>query len=482
MKKLRHISKKGLAVLFLWSILTTVIPNVFAQVTPKIDVYIEPSRETFLSISVNKSPNSKARIVQIGSSKGRLRETFFPSDGFFTPETKFLEPAFEGNSSKLIADIKYQSPSKSYILKSDSLYRLENGRDPWKEIVNFSSKYQAQNFYPDVWSVGFVNSQRACVAGVFIKNGGGNQIDHQLLLCSNDLDDKGDWKEPDTVPEAKQLHILNLNFADEQNGWAVGTQGTIWFTGDGGKSWTAQRSGSTDLLMSVYGLNPDWAWAVGANSTILNRQLKKSSSAQVIKTDTLKLNQTFKVGDQVRVKPASLLPEFINSRIEVEAKVVQVLANKKLKLELLKDYSDPIRTYAVKSWLSGKVFDSSQVEKIEDDTAAGGTDDTPTAETENNQTSEWKKMVVPALKGKPTTLRSVKFADDQKNGWIVGDGGTILYTSDGGINWRLLFFALPKVTGTPLTPTEINFYSMFIDDIYCWVVGSKGTIVRIKYK
>jgi photosystem II stability/assembly factor-like uncharacterized protein len=54
----------------------------------------------------------------------------------------------------------------------------------------------------------------------------------------------------------------------------------------------------------------------------------------------------------------------------------------------------------------------------------------------------------------------VVFLDNQ-NGWIIGSSGTILYTSDGGINW------LPQNSGTSFALTDISFVNLNNG----WVVG-----------
>ena len=56
-----------------------------------------------------------------------------------------------------------------------------------------------------------------------------------------------------------------------RSGWAVGDKGTILHTEDGGQSWEAQSSGTTNDLRSIFGTS-DGAqlWAVGDKGTILH--------------------------------------------------------------------------------------------------------------------------------------------------------------------------------------------------------------------
>lgn len=100
-------------------------------------------------------------------------------------------------------------------------------------------------------------------------------------------------------------------------------------------------------------------------------------------------------------------------------------------------------------------------------------------ETSNDSVSEtWNKVDVSReLKNQTPSLRSIKFTADGKDGFIVGDKGTILYSSDSGANWKLVPIVAPYAQFA-----AVDFYSIFIDEKYCWVAGSKGAIVRIKYK
>jgi hypothetical protein len=66
----------------------------------------------------------------------------------------------------------------------------------------------------------------------------------------------------------------------------------------------------------------------------------------------------------------------------------------------------------------------------------------------------------------PLALSSVAFADAQR-GWAVGEGGTILATSNGGTNW------VPQASGTNATLGGVSF----ADAQRGWAVGPRGTIL-----
>lgn len=57
--------------------------------------------------------------------------------------------------------------------------------------------------------------------------------------------------------------LRDVFFVSPQRGWAVGDRGAIWHTRDGGKQWSLQRSGVTCRLEAVCFATPDAGWAVG---------------------------------------------------------------------------------------------------------------------------------------------------------------------------------------------------------------------------
>ena len=62
-------------------------------------------------------------------------------------------------------------------------------------------------------------------------------------------------------PDDAPLHAVQ--FVDAVEGWAVGDEGAILHTIDGGKSWERQRSGTAASLRRVQMLSPYVGWSVG---------------------------------------------------------------------------------------------------------------------------------------------------------------------------------------------------------------------------
>src|SRR5436190_24044288 len=58
------------------------------------------------------------------------------------------------------------------------------------------------------------------------------------------------------------LHAVQF-MDDGLEGWAVGDEGVIWHSTDGGKHWDRQPSGTRASLRCVHFLNPAIGWVAG---------------------------------------------------------------------------------------------------------------------------------------------------------------------------------------------------------------------------
>jgi hypothetical protein len=66
-------------------------------------------------------------------------------------------------------------------------------------------------------------------------------------------------------------NLFSVSFVSDSKGWAVGNNGTIISTIDGGLTWNSDASGvsSSISLFGVFFRNQSLGWAVGSNGTIL---------------------------------------------------------------------------------------------------------------------------------------------------------------------------------------------------------------------
>lgn len=71
-------------------------------------------------------------------------------------------------------------------------------------------------------------------------------------------------------PQPQNNSLFRVQLVSNTIGWAVGDQGTIIKTSDGGASWIQQNSGTTKALYGVSFVNENFGTAVGDAGTILN--------------------------------------------------------------------------------------------------------------------------------------------------------------------------------------------------------------------
>jgi photosystem II stability/assembly factor-like uncharacterized protein len=70
-------------------------------------------------------------------------------------------------------------------------------------------------------------------------------------------------------PTPSKENLESVAFANVKTGYAVGHRGVIFYTSDGGNTWIEQKSSTQATLTSVIAINPNVAWAVGQSGTVL---------------------------------------------------------------------------------------------------------------------------------------------------------------------------------------------------------------------
>src|ERR1700730_3395987 len=75
------------------------------------------------------------------------------------------------------------------------------------------------------------------------------------------------WQQIQT--RATDSSLWGVQFAGAHTGWAVGRDGTVLVTSDDGETWRVQNSRTKQNLTSVYFVDARRGWAVGENGLIL---------------------------------------------------------------------------------------------------------------------------------------------------------------------------------------------------------------------
>jgi photosystem II stability/assembly factor-like uncharacterized protein len=73
----------------------------------------------------------------------------------------------------------------------------------------------------------------------------------------------------DAEAEAAHVRFTAASFIDQKRGWAVGAEGRVFATRDGGRTWSAQSSNVTTDLLDVKFISQYEGWAVGAEGTLI---------------------------------------------------------------------------------------------------------------------------------------------------------------------------------------------------------------------
>lgn len=77
------------------------------------------------------------------------------------------------------------------------------------------------------------------------------------------------WK-PSTVFNNPSAKFNSVFFVNQKTGWAVGTNGKIFQTLNGGRLWREQKSGVTKNLNGIFFRSANEGWAIGEEGTLLH--------------------------------------------------------------------------------------------------------------------------------------------------------------------------------------------------------------------
>jgi photosystem II stability/assembly factor-like uncharacterized protein len=223
----------------------------------------------------------------------------------------------------------------------------------------------------------------------------------------------------------------NLRSVEPESVWAVGKSGSILYTQDGGKSWSAQTSSISTQLAAVVFATPQSGWAVGNDATILHTEdgggswkMQTNGTGWILSVAFATPQSGWVVGRGGTIWHTEDGGTWNPQSSGTSANLSSVA------------FATPQSGWAV--------GENGTILHTED---SGG---------------KWK----PQSSGTNANLRSVAFAAPQ-SGWAVGDDGTILHTEDGS-SWS------PQTSGT----LRELFGIAFVTPQSGWAVGEKGTILH----
>jgi photosystem II stability/assembly factor-like uncharacterized protein len=218
----------------------------------------------------------------------------------------------------MINSIHFPSSQIGYIIggvnNSGIIYKTTNGGTTWNSIYNSQT---FTNWLPNAF---FFNSDNGIVVGndgVFdeaklIKIGGGivsSNLNNSTYVYFTDVYFKSVDTGFVTCSDFSGIHILkttnqgaswtnvynnanpndilySLTFSDNQKGFAVGNNGFILMTSNGGNSWSNVSSPTVESLRDISFANPIHGTIVGANSTILKVSICTGNASSSTLTET----------------------------------------------------------------------------------------------------------------------------------------------------------------------------------------------------
>ncbi len=248
--------------------------------------------------------------------------------------------------------------------------------------------------------------------------------------------------------------LNDVFFLNPQRGWAVGDRGMVWGTLDGGKTWTKQLTPIDCPLLSVHFVNETFGIAVGG----FQFPFSKQGRGVVL--------MTVDGGHRWTLQQTANLPVITKVRM-----------------------LDPM-----KGWVAGEASELYPTGIFR--TKDGGKQWTPTS---GGKSEGWASIdfydeqsgagigtrgTVQILRGAPQLSQTPHFGACRMNGmkldskpeattgWMVGDKGLILSTTDRGLRWTVAPGPLP---GNAAAIVDLNTVETCGPNI--WVAGSPGTFV-----
>jgi photosystem II stability/assembly factor-like uncharacterized protein len=227
--------------------------------------------------------------------------------------------------------------------------------------------------------------------------------------------------------------LSDVFFADDNNGWVVGYNGTIVNTNNGGISWSLQSSNTSRSLNSVFFTDLNTGWSVGQYGTIL----KTGSGGYLWSQLSSTVTNTFRAIKFVAYNKGWAVGESGTVMVINDGFWSQQNSNTSF------DLNDMSFVNTYQGWIVGnygtilKTIDGGQIWTLQ-------------------------------ISGTTSALYGVKFVNSYE-GWAVGSNGTILHTQDGGQTW------VPQNSSANYaTLTSVDFLS----STNGWVVGSDGIILH----
>jgi photosystem II stability/assembly factor-like uncharacterized protein len=424
-----------------------------------------------LSLRLSSQITWKSPLDLGGSyTNGIQNDLFFPTstDGWIAGYSGLILHTTDGgttwgsqtsNSVETLHSVYFISPAKGWITGANGLIlATTDGGEHWTP--------QSTGLTEAIYDVFFIDENKgwAVADGGFILNTVDGGLNWDFGFFVNDTELRAVYFNSSTEGWAsgaagKLLHTIDggvnwtdqsfpnvygtlssIHFISATNGWIAGGNGIIYNTIDGGVTWNAQTSGTTENLFSVQFSSSTNGLAVGNGGIILatNDGGNTWNTLNSVTTNTLTLAFLMSPSNGILIGHNGIILKTTNGGVS------WVTISEGTSLPLVAVHFSSANVGCAVGSFYGPVMM----------TYDGG--------------YTWTTSSLGNINlGNFPFLNDTYFASDSK-GWIIGELGTIIATSNGGQLWNT------QNSGTSETLNSVFFTS----ELNGWVVGSAGTILK----
>ena len=300
-------------------------------------------------------------------------------------------------------DINFINKDNGFIVGDAGVFlKTTDGGTTWK-YLNLREKYKKDE-YQYFYSTFFTDSLTGWIVGG----------DYYAFILKT-TDGGENWNEEANNNDEMIHHFYKLRFSGSHNGWIMGQFGMIYKTTDAGVNWISQRENNYHFN-SIYFANENTGWAVGNSGIILNTTDGGLSWYKQNQNDSLSFSSVYAIDNQnVFVVGAVIKGLSIFDRSGIIFKSI-----------------DGGQTWQRQKYDS--LFGFNSIVFINDSTAwITGTGETLLKT--NDQGNTWNKISLDSIYAM-TTFGKIQFIKNS-TGWILFNRqNSLLKTIDGGKNWN----------------------------------------------
>ena len=254
------------------------------------------------------------------------------------------------------------------------------------------------------------------------------------------------------IPIQDDAHFRDVCLIDSEVGFAVGDQGAIWKTNDGGTTWKWQPTGFSYSLTDVCFLTREVGWIAARGVHPYGQQ------GWGLILHTRDGGATWTKLPQNQLPPLNTVQFF-----DLENGIAVGEASTRYPSGLL------ITQDGGKSWIArpgtaDKNWFTAEFHNIDDGLVAGAFGQIAKATRDNVAPVTFSQFDLKAM-------RDVSYSDSGKS-WLVGEGASLFYSDNRGVRWLEPAGQLPQTL-----PLMQDFNTVAQFGTHVWVTGAPGSVI-----